>query len=50
MKRKIYSETILGIANQQERFECLKRLSDKKGFLENLNFFMAGFFEGEGSL
>lgn len=50
MKRKIYSETVLGRANQQERFEFLKSLSDKKGFREKLQFFMAGFFEGEGSL
>jgi len=50
MKRKIYSETVLGIANQQERFERLKRLCNKKGFFDKLNFFMAGFFEGEGSL
>lgn len=50
MKRKIYSETILGTANQQERFERLKLLCDKKGFVDKLQFFMAGFFEGEGSL
>lgn len=50
MKRKIYSKTILGIANQQERFEFLKNLSDKKEFRNKLKFFIAGFFEGEGSL
>jgi hypothetical protein len=50
MKRKIYSETVLGIANQQERFELVKTLSDKKLFREKLHFFLAGFFEGEGSL
>lgn len=50
MKRKTYSETVLGIANQQERFELVKSLSDKKLFREKLHFFLAGFFEGEGSL
>lgn len=49
MKRTT-SETILNTANQQERFEILTVLCDKKGFKEKLHYFLAGFFEGEGSL